>query len=52
MRIDFSPAFQQFVSMATLGLALGAFGWVAWTAVDTWTSDPYLNQIQQIRESQ
>jgi TRAP-type C4-dicarboxylate transport system permease small subunit len=51
MRVYLSPTLQQLISAVTLCLALGAFGWAAWTAVNTWTSDPSLDQIQQIRKS-
>lgn len=50
MRIYIGPALQQLISMATVCLALGVFGWVAWTAIETWSSDPSLQQIQQIRD--
>ena len=50
MRIYLSPALQQLISTTTLCLALGALGWVAWTAVITWTNDPTIEQIQQIRQ--
>lgn len=52
MRVYLGPALQQFLSAVTLCLALGTFGWVAWTAINAWTSDPTLEQIQEIREAQ
>ncbi len=51
MRVYLSPALQQLMSTVLLCLALGTFGWVAWTAVDTWSNDPTLEQIQQIRKT-
>ncbi len=50
MRVYLGSALQQLISAATLCLALGVFGWVAWTAINTWTSDPTLENIQEIRE--
>ncbi len=52
MRVYLGPALQQLISAVTLCLALGVFGWVAWTAINSWTSDPTLEKIQEIREAQ
>ena len=51
MRVYLSPFLQQLISTALLFLALGTFGWVAWTAFETWSSDPTLDQIDQMRKS-
>ncbi|MEB3289522.1 MAG: hypothetical protein VKI82_06375 [Leptolyngbya sp.] len=42
---------QQLISTVLLCLSLGIFGWVAWTAFETWTHDPTLDQIEQMRKS-
>jgi hypothetical protein len=51
MRIYLGDSLQKLLSTMVLFTALGVFGWVAWTAIDTWSNDPSLEQIQQIREA-
>lgn len=51
MRIYLGPILQQLISAVVLCLALGTFGWVVWTAFETWSNDPTLDQIEQMRKS-